>query len=174
MSKPRIDPRVTRTRQLLFDGLIDLVKTNRWDKIRVQDVLENTGVSRSAFYAHFDNKYDLLTSGIPELAIPTGDEGLPDLLPLFAHVDEMAPVMRPLLTQPVLSEIADTFHRQFASSWADHLKNTPHRDDKLLPELMAGALTALVRWYAQQADRDAPEIIAAKANEHLRRLIDQR
>lgn len=168
-----VDPRVLRTKQRLFDALLELIQRRRWDKIRVQDLLEMTGVSRSAFYAHYDNKYDLLISGIPDVELVLGnDYGRPDLLPLFDHVNEMAPVLVPLMTQPVLSDIVDSFHRQFAQGWAAYLDETEHAGDPVLPEMLAGALTALMRSYALDKNREEPERHAARVAAHFERLLE--
>ena len=170
-----IDPRVKRTRERLFRSLLEQIQTKRWDKIRVQDLLDDTGVSRSAFYAHFDNKYHLLTAAMPRISVPivsaADGPGHPDLFPLFDHVNEMAPVLRPLLSQPVFSEITDSFHRQLAASWSEYLDSTSHRNDPILAELLAGALTAAIRNYGLDRNREDPALFAARITTHFENIL---
>jgi len=57
-----IDPRVRRTRQLLFDALRKLLFEKRFSAISVQDIAERATVNRATFYAHFEDKHALLES----------------------------------------------------------------------------------------------------------------
>jgi len=68
--KRRVDRRVGRTRARLGQALRKLMEQRPLEKISVQDVVELAGVSRSAFYAHYDDKVDLLLSdiGLPEMS----------------------------------------------------------------------------------------------------------
>lgn len=149
----------------------------RWDKIRVQDILDLTGISRSAFYSHFDSKYHLLTSGIPDVQIdfsnPAGD-GI-DLTPFFAHVDEMSDVMRPLLTQPVLGDIMADFHRSLVGSWREYLGLTAEPVDVewILPDMLAGALLAVAKSYLLERERPEPAAVAREFEVHLRSMLGQ-
>ena len=79
------DPRVKRTRKLLQQTLLDLLGEKSFDAITVQDIAERSTLNRATFYAHFEDKYDLLDSimregveqalagAIPEAAAVTGD-----------------------------------------------------------------------------------------------------
>lgn len=62
------DRRVGRTHQLLFDALLELVQKKRYDKITVQEILDRANVGRSTFYAHFQDKDDLLTGNFASRA----------------------------------------------------------------------------------------------------------
>lgn len=157
------DPRPERTRTLLFDALLELIQEKRWDKIRVQDLLDRTGLGRSTFYAHFDNKFGLLTAAIPSITLPIGTTGedMPDLQPLFEHVEEMRPVLRPLLSQPLLGEITDVFHRQLAEAWCSHLaaRGLEPEAASMTSQFLAGALMAVCRdWLNNDCKRPAHEL----------------
>jgi AcrR family transcriptional regulator len=173
----RVDPRVRRTRATLQGALIDLVQARRWDKITVQQLLDCTGVSRSTFYAHYDNKLDVLTAAIDDLAdgvfvgLPGGP---PDLLPLFEHVDEMRNLFRALLHQPVLGEIVDLFHRALADAWKRYLGSS-RSPSTMLPELLAGATVAVLRSYAAAPPRQRSAAAAsAELSGLLQPLLDAR
>ena len=64
--KRRADRRVGRTRARLGQALRKLMEQRPLEKISVQDVTELAGVSRSAFYDHYDDKVDLLLSDMDE------------------------------------------------------------------------------------------------------------
>lgn len=56
----KLDPRIRRTRRLLQDALLKLLKEKEFDKISVQDISEAATVNRATFYAHYDDKFALL------------------------------------------------------------------------------------------------------------------
>lgn len=60
------DPRVQRTRRLLQQALLELFAEKSFQSISVQDITERATVNRATFYAHFEDKYDLLNSYIRE------------------------------------------------------------------------------------------------------------
>src|SRR6185312_16382997 len=61
------DRRVQRTHQLLEAALLSLIKEKEFDAISVQEIIDRANVGRATFYAHYDNKEDLLESGFDGL-----------------------------------------------------------------------------------------------------------
>jgi AcrR family transcriptional regulator len=62
----RVDPRVKRTRKLLETAFMELMVEKGFQSITIQDVTERATVNRATFYAHFEDKFDLLDSYIRE------------------------------------------------------------------------------------------------------------
>jgi AcrR family transcriptional regulator len=62
----RIDPRVTRTQNLIRDALRALLGEKSFESISVQDIAERATVNRATFYAHFTDKFALLDAIIRE------------------------------------------------------------------------------------------------------------
>ena len=61
------DRRIARTRELLEQALLSLIKEKSFESISVQDIIERANVGRATFYLHYDNKEDLLGSGFSGL-----------------------------------------------------------------------------------------------------------
>ena len=61
------DRRIQRTQQLLRGALLSLIQEKGFEGLSVQDIIDRANVGRATFYAHFDNKEDLLASGIEGL-----------------------------------------------------------------------------------------------------------
>lgn len=59
-SGPSLDPRIRRTRDLLHQALVNLLKIKEFDKISVQDITDEATVNRATFYAHYPDKFALL------------------------------------------------------------------------------------------------------------------
>jgi AcrR family transcriptional regulator len=60
--KKREDPRVRRTRKLLNQAFSELITEKGFQSITVQDIADRAEVNRATFYAHFEDKYDMLDS----------------------------------------------------------------------------------------------------------------
>jgi AcrR family transcriptional regulator len=67
MSQIVLDRRVQKTRKLLQDALIELVAEKGYESVTVQEILEKANVGRSTFYAHFQDKEQLLHSILERL-----------------------------------------------------------------------------------------------------------
>src|SRR6266542_5467464 len=61
------DRRVQRTRQLLQGALMSLIQEKGYEALTVQDILDRANAGRATFYAHFDDKEDLLVSRLDGL-----------------------------------------------------------------------------------------------------------
>lgn len=59
MNRNPADRRVQRTKQVLFNALMKLVSEKPFDKITVQEILEQANIGRTTFYTHFQSKEDL-------------------------------------------------------------------------------------------------------------------
>ena len=63
-TEEKLDPRVKRTRQMLEQAFMDVVREKGLQSVSVQDIAERAGVNRATFYAHFEDKYALLAHSI--------------------------------------------------------------------------------------------------------------
>lgn len=58
--KEKTDLRVIKTRNVLYKALIDLMKEKLFEEIKVSDICNKALLNRSTFYAHYQDKYELL------------------------------------------------------------------------------------------------------------------
>ena len=93
---PKVDRRVERTQRLLREALLSLIPERGYEALSVQDIIDRANVGRATFYAHFDNKEDLLLSGLEglraalkELQRQAHSEGGPPDRRLFAFSREL-------------------------------------------------------------------------------------
>src|SRR5215813_1391152 len=61
------DRRVQKTRKLLQDALIELVAEKGYESVSIREILDRANVGRSTFYAHFQDKDQLLHSILDRL-----------------------------------------------------------------------------------------------------------
>src|SRR5271169_2090700 len=62
----KLDPRIRRTRQMLFKAFQDLLTEKTFLLITVQDIAERSTLNRATFYDHFTDKFALLEAMIGE------------------------------------------------------------------------------------------------------------
>jgi AcrR family transcriptional regulator len=60
----KLDPRVKRTRQMIEQAFMGLVKEKGFQNLSVQDIAERAGINRATFYAHFPDKFSLLDHAV--------------------------------------------------------------------------------------------------------------
>ena len=63
---PKTDPRIRRTREMLFQAFQGLLKEKTFEQISVQDLAERSTLNRATFYDHFADKFALLEAMIGE------------------------------------------------------------------------------------------------------------
>lgn len=61
------DLRIIRTRKLLSSTLLDMMEETSIERISVIDLCNRAMVNRATFYAHFEDKYHLLSFALEEL-----------------------------------------------------------------------------------------------------------
>lgn len=63
----KVDLRVVKTNKVLFEALTTLMKEKTFEKIKISDICEVALINRSTFYAHYEDKYELLLALIEDL-----------------------------------------------------------------------------------------------------------
>ncbi|MDQ0195320.1 TetR family transcriptional regulator [Paenibacillus wynnii] len=61
------DPRVKRSKQLIKDAFTKLMMERDFESITVKDITELATINRATFYAHYEDKYQLLETLFLEL-----------------------------------------------------------------------------------------------------------
>ena len=61
------DLRVIKTRKLIYQTLLDLMKEKTFEEIKVSDKCSKAMINRSTFYAHYEDKYELLVDFLSNL-----------------------------------------------------------------------------------------------------------
>jgi AcrR family transcriptional regulator len=66
-AETHIDPRMRRTRQMLQQALMELMREKSFQSITVQDIAARATVNRATFYDHFVDKFALLEYAIRDM-----------------------------------------------------------------------------------------------------------
>ncbi|MED1469834.1 TetR/AcrR family transcriptional regulator [Bacillus salipaludis] len=64
--QPNPDRRIAKTRQIIYETFISLISEKEFTQISIKDITHQANISRSTFYSHYQDKYDLLDKTIQE------------------------------------------------------------------------------------------------------------
>jgi AcrR family transcriptional regulator len=121
------DPRVKRTRKLLQQTMLELMGEKSFDAITVQDIAVRSTLNRATFYAHFEDKYDLLDSIMREGIEQELTAAVPEGAPVSAET--LRALCRTACTY--LAQVQDhckpQHHRQFSPLLERAVQETLHR-----------------------------------------------
>lgn len=161
--------RVERTQRALLESLLELIVEKGYDRITVENILRRADVGRTAFYAHFENKQDLLFrrfDDLPWCRAGDGAANLFDVTFLFEHLAHSRDLVAALQGTAVYDEAIARLRNRLAQSFAQLLqdRSPPGNFDNNLPmtaQALAGALMQLLHWWLETG---MPETPASMAN----------
>jgi AcrR family transcriptional regulator len=163
----REDRRVQRTQHLLREALFSLIREKGFEALSVQDIIDRANVGRATFYAHFDNKEDLLLSGFEALraslrerqreALSHGNK-LEKLAFAFSHdmlvhVDEHRHLFRAMAGKRSGATVQSVLRKLVIDLVRDDLKMMVERDGRhsvvtdAVVEFIAGGLFGMLMWW---------------------------
>lgn len=173
-----MDRRQIKTRQAIFSAFTKLLANKHYEKITVQEIINEANISRSTFYAHFETKDDLLKAVCKELfghiidsAIDkTHTHGLYSnkeaplsvVCHLLQHLKENHNNILGLLS----CESSEIFLRYFKDSLNELIKtrfvNCSHVHDQDLPQdflinHISGSFVEMVLWWIKGGKKLTPE-----------------
>jgi AcrR family transcriptional regulator len=159
-----LDRRVVRTRQILQEALVSLMKERQYDRITVQDIIDRANVGRSTFYSHFITKDELLKSSIEQmiqslsLYIPhmSDDPDHPGMIPvacLFKHIQENSPLVKALIrgksADLFVDKIQEHLNEKFEKFISELLKKGKQTaiPIPILSNYICSTLIFLLKWW---------------------------
>jgi len=165
----KVDRRVRRTQDLLQDALLSLIREKGFEALSVQDIIDRANVGRATFYAHFDNKQDLLLSGFDGLrgslrelqrqALSRGgsvDERLFAFShELFAHANGHRDVFRAMVGDKSVAVIQQVFRKMLVDLIRDDVKAMTSRNgsasmpNEAVVQFVGCGLFGLLMWWME-------------------------
>lgn len=169
--KYKEDLRIVRTRKHLSTTIIDMMQTRSLDKISVIDICKEAIVNRATFYAHFEDKYHLLSYALEELKDDmysslnqdfNTDNSMDNMLEIahatFNFVKDHKGKIANMLTynrnEKVIQTIKDSLSRTVKQRLQKHHTTYPANVPLTITSVAyAGALVDLCLWYLDNSDK---------------------
>lgn len=182
MESEEKDRRTRRTRQLLRNALLSLLKEEGYKEISVQDISERADVARSTFYTHYVDKDDLLTGrqGIfaenlgQQLAAHAGENGavVSSSRAWFNHIQAQGPILK-IIAKDTAMELAmktlrGIIHRSVEEGMRVHsqLENASV-PLSLIVDYLTDTLMTLIQWWLKDGMKYTPD----QMDELFQRLV---
>lgn len=152
------DPRVTKSYKMLYDAFLGLLTEQPFNKITVAAICKKADLNRSTFYAHFEDKYQLLTCCFSDMITDITDEMLlsDKIEDLGVHIFEVIKKYHYLYEEIIIKkenyELRDILHNVIAQD----LKNKYLKGDlvkqkmlevNIYAECYAGSIISIITWW---------------------------
>jgi AcrR family transcriptional regulator len=180
------DRRIQKTRTLLRDALVSLIREKNYDSIAVKEILDRANVGRSTFYMHFRDKDELLVSGIHDMLGAVHSTGLPSSatrherltsfsLPIFEYHDQhrhagenrMGTRGRAIVHEHLRKVLAELIADEVRSDRRGRRKASDRIPSDLLVQYVASTFILVLNWWLDSRSPLAPKDV----NELFRSLI---
>ena len=174
----KTDRRVQRTRKLIQEALVSLILEKRYDKITVQEIIDRANVGRSTFYAHFQDKEDLLASNFANYsahwdgqqeesghAVPEQSPHILHSLEFFLHANEAYEFHQAMFEGGGAEVMIETGRQHMMADVQNHLHEIFGEDEKLaiplpvITNFLAGGLLSVMVWWLKEKRPYPPEEI---------------
>lgn len=170
------DPRIVRSRRMLMDSLLNLLKKKEFEDISVQEIADDATLNRATFYLHYPDKNALLQSMtearfrdlIERRAITFTDcHGALRAIALGVcdYLAENTSCPSQLTRMPLEGSIIPVVENMFKEGLARHAANhglAPGVDTALLATTAAWAVFGAARRWYQTPSRIPAEEMAAR------------
>jgi AcrR family transcriptional regulator len=90
------DLRVIRTKESIRDALVELINEKGFETITVKDITTRAKINRGTFYAHYQDKYDLMTRCEEEIMLEMSRMAKQKFPSVIAVLEANSPTNSPL------------------------------------------------------------------------------
>ncbi len=176
----RLDPRVRRTRGLLTEALLDLLREKGFNAISVQDITRRAKLNRVTFYLHYRDKEDLLTQTMKDVLdelnevsrrnkLPqsaSSQQGSPEVfVRWFHHVAAHSELYRLMLGPGGMASFAAQVRRYLERLMTPLIEEGLQGDRSGIPPVLrsrflASAFLGVIAWWLEQGMRQPAEQMA--------------
>lgn len=95
MRESNTDLRVIRTKDSIRDALVELIDEKGFEAITVKDITTRAKINRGTFYAHYQDKYDLMTKCEEEIILEMSRIAKQNFPSVIAALETNSPTLAP-------------------------------------------------------------------------------
>lgn len=175
-----VDRRVQKSKKLLSDALVSLILEKGYEEVTIQDILDRANIGRSTFYAHFENKEQLLLFGhehLRNLALKEGSDRI-DFLSFYRHLTDKHLLAAKLLSggrseEVVTRSLYDILHYGISRLYESLVAKTSEQRAMLAlrTDAAAAALVQLMTSWIRSGMPYPPEAMAAESTALTQRIL---
>lgn len=144
------DLRIIRTKESIRDALVELINEKGFEAITVKDITTRAKINRGTFYAHYQDKFDLMSKCEEEIMFEMSaiaKQNFPDVIAeletnssapvplvvsIFEHINENSEFMRAVLSPKGDSSFQTRLKNFMWDSLFGNNPNSPIKEENLL------------------------------------------
>ncbi len=167
-----MDRRQRKTREAIFKAFSELLESNKYEHITVQDIIDKADIGRSTFYAHFETKDMLLKEMCDDIFEHIFDDELceynedgtglqPKLAHILWHLNEFKSNVCGILASQSRELFLGYLKENLLVLFEMYLKEFKAEVPKeFLLNYLVGSFSQTIIWWAENKMNLAPETIA--------------
>jgi AcrR family transcriptional regulator len=183
MANSKNDRRSQRTQRVLLEALISLLQEKHYEAITVQDIIDRADVGRSTFYAHYQDKEDLMAGVLVHMMDvlsrmegQQSETGSPRLLPvceLFEHVKQNQQLFKGVARGHGLELFSEKAQEYWSQKFTAELHaylptgQQPGVPIPVMAHFISGTLVMMLRWWLDNKMPYSPK----EMDDMLQRLV---
>ena len=175
----KTDLRIIKTNKILFDALLKLMKKKNFEKIKISDICEEALINRSTFYAHYEDKYELLMALFEEQKISLleklennentnfSKEYLMELLNIIInHIDDNREIYSAILSNNkngiLIDFLIDVIERDVSDKLKDNndIKNSNLPLDIIVKFYSGGLINIVMSWLIRKEKYNKEQLLS--------------
>lgn len=95
MQNNNTDLRIIRTKESIRVALVELIEEKGFEAITVKDITTRAKINRGTFYAHYQDKYDLMTKSEEEIMLEISKIAKQNYPAVIATLESDSPSLKP-------------------------------------------------------------------------------
>lgn len=159
---------VQKTRRMLAAALVRLLEKKNFTRVTVQDICTEALVSRSAFYQHFSDKYDLLNAVFEEKLVQQEAENMQSSMQERLRILlQNVQTERRLLLNSISGgddreamDVVQNVIRRSVEAWLSRSGLFPAEDLPTAAAFCEGGVSAVVADWLRGSCRESADVIA--------------
>lgn len=161
--------RVLVTKKILKESLLTLMKEKPISKISIKEICDLSEMSRSTFYLHYQDQFELLTD-IENEVLENTYEALDDLKDVLNTIDSIEKFLNYVKSNKetfgvlLCQQSTEDFQNAIVNKIGQHVKESlsdftdTMKNSYLFVFLMQGCLQVIRTWIARDFDLSVPEM----------------
>ncbi|MCW3790064.1 TetR/AcrR family transcriptional regulator [Paenibacillus sp. LS1] len=172
----KIDRRVVKTKQAIFQSFISLIAEKHFEDITINEIADRANINRGTVYFHYSDKYDLLNKCIEEnlnkmisATTTTNANGetvdliQSSFLPVIRYFEEHHRFYASMLSNKGIP----AFREQMLELVTTHIRininmdgDNSHYNQEFITQFMASAFVGIIEWWIMNDMPQSSEDVA--------------